>query len=164
MWWLTRYLCLVLLFILAGCEQAAKTPPPPPAALSSDAIGHYCGMMVIHHNGPKGQIFLASRSEPVWFTSVRDTLAFTRLPEEPKDIAAIYVNDMGRADWDQPDDSSWINAHEAWYVVGSSRTGGMGGAELVPFGERQQAEQFVGQYGGQIMRFEQIPEAQILGS
>lgn len=157
-------LCALMVLLAAGCEQGGQPPAPPPAPLTSDAIGHYCGMMVVHHKGPKGQIFLASRGEPIWFTSVRDTIAFTHLPEEPKDIVAIYVNDMGRAEWDQPDDSSWIDAEGAWYVVGSSRAGGMGASELVPFGERQQAEQFVQQFGGQVMRLQQIPVDSILGS
>lgn len=152
-----------LIVLLMGCDQAPPSPPPPPAALTNEAIGHYCGMMVTHHKGPKGQIFLKSRSEPVWFTSVRDTLAFTRLPEEPKDIVAIYVNDMGQGEWDHPDDSTWIDAHDAFYVVGSSRAGGMGGAELIPFSDRKKAEAFAAKYGGQIMRLDEIPESQILG-
>jgi hypothetical protein len=49
---------------------------------------------VLDHPGPNGQIFIKGQAEPVWFASVRDTVAFTLLPEEPKDVTAIYVNDM----------------------------------------------------------------------
>ncbi len=42
---------------------------------------HY-GMTVLDHNGPKGQVFLTNRQQPLWFTSVCDTIAFTRLPEQ----------------------------------------------------------------------------------
>jgi FAD:protein FMN transferase len=51
---------------------------------------------------------------------VRDTIAFTRLPEEPKDIAAIYVNDMGQAQTgQQPEPGTWTEARDAWFVIES---------------------------------------------
>ena len=43
---------------------------------------------LVEHPGPKGQAILKGRDEPVWFSSARDAIAFTRLPDEPKDIAA----------------------------------------------------------------------------
>ena len=153
----------VLAVVLAGCDKTEETIPPP-AALSTDAAGYYCGMQVTEHAGPKGQIHIAGVAQPFWFTSVRDALAFTRLPEEPKNIVVIYVNDMGIADWDRPDDSSWIDARSAWYVVGSSRVGGMGGAEIVPFSTRAQADEFAVRYGGDVLRFDQIPDELVLGS
>lgn len=100
----------------------------------------------------------------MWFTSVRDALAFTRLPEEPKNVVAIYVTDMGRAEWDNPDDSTWIDARSALYVVGSNRAGGMGGAEVVPFSRREDADTFARQYGGSVQGFDQIPDDRILGT
>lgn len=148
--------------LLAGCDKAEVTVPPP-AALSADAAGYYCGMRVTEHAGPKGQIFVAGVAAPFWFTSVRDAIAFTRLPEEPKQITAIYVNDMGGADWERPDDSTWIDARQAWYVVGSSRTGGMGVSELVPFSQRDDAERFAASYGGRVLPFDQIPDDSVLG-
>ena len=159
----SRLFSLVIVLTLVGCAKTQQ-PAPPPAPLTEDAVGHYCGMMVIGHQGPKGQIFLTGGREPLWFSSVRDTLAFTRLPEEPKNIVAIYVHDMGRADWERPDDSAWIDARRALYVVGSRRAGGMGAAELVPFGRREDAEAFARQQGGQVIGYERIPDAEILGS
>ena len=88
-------LALCVTHALVGCkEDAAK---PAPRTLTDAAIGHYCGMMLTEHDGPKGQILLKGQDEPVWFSSARDTVAFTLLPEESKDIAAIYVSDMGAA-------------------------------------------------------------------
>ena len=88
-------LALALTTTACGEEQVAEAPPP--AELTREAIGYYCNMIVEDHSGPKGQIFLSDKSDPIWFSSVRDAIAFTLLPEEPKNIAAIYVNDMGAA-------------------------------------------------------------------
>ena len=122
-------------------------------------------MTVLEHAGPKGQIHLTSRSEPIWFSSVRDTVAFTRLEEEPKDIVAIYVNDMDRAtNWDRPEPGTWIDAREAWFVTGSRRAGGMGLPEAVPFGTRNGAEAFAAENGGRIVRLAEIPDDYVLGT
>jgi len=161
---LRGFAALLGLLLVAACgeEQTAKVPAP--AELTRDAIGHYCNMIVEDHHGPKGQIYLADSDKPVWFSSVRDTIAFTLLPEEPKKIAAIYVNDMGRAAWDKPEAGTWIEATTAWYVIGSDRRGGMGAPEAVPFAERDAAEAFTVTYGGTVVAFADIPESEILGA
>lgn len=165
MWRATRTLVILALLLLASaCGEEQKAKAPPPAELTRDAIGHYCNMIVRDHAGPKGQIFLAGRPEPIWFSSVRDTLAFTLLPEEPKDIAAIYVNDMGRATWDRPEPDTWIAAEGAWYVIGSGRSGGMGAPEAVPFAEQAAAESFAAEHGGWVAAFSQIPSDAVLGA
>ena len=152
-----------LLLLAAACGEEQMAEAPPPAELTREAIGHYCKMIVQDHKGPKGQIFLSGKPEPIWFSSVRDTLAFTLLPEEPKDIAAIYVNDMGRASWDQPEAGTWIEAKSAWYVIGSTRQGGMGAPEAVPFSKRADAEDFAAAHKGRVVAFSEIPSDAILG-
>ncbi|MDJ0944975.1 MAG: nitrous oxide reductase accessory protein NosL [Kiloniellales bacterium] len=152
-----------LLLLVAACGEEQIAEAPPPAELTRDAIGHYCNMIVQDHAGPKGQIFLSGQPEPIWFSSVRDTLAFTLLPEEPKDIAAIYVNDMGRASWDEPEAGTWIEAKGAWYVIGSTRQGGMGAPEAVPFSQRADAEGFAAAHDGRVVAFSEIPSDAILG-
>ena len=153
------------LLLLAACGEEQQTAaPPPPHEVTGDAIGHYCGMALIEHPGPKGQAILKGRDEPVWFSSARDAIAFTRLPEEPKNIAAIYVTDMAEAkNWDHPEIGAWVDAHRAWYVIGSTRKGGMGGDEAVPFGREDAARQFAEAHGGQVVAFDAVPESYILG-
>ncbi len=153
-------LVLTSLFLLA-CE---KTPPPEmPAAqsLTRDANGYYCLMTVLNHKGPKGQILLTDKPQALWFTSVRDTLAFTRSPEEPKNIAAIYVNDMTDAPWDNPGTDNWIDATQAWYVLNSEREGGMGAPEAVPFSDKQSAGLFAVKHGGKVYTYSDIPDSYI---
>lgn len=160
----TRGLVFLAAFlVVAACGEEQRTETPPPAELTRAAIGHYCNMIVQDHKGPKGQIFLFGKPEPIWFSSVRDTLAFTLLPEEPKDIAAIYVNDMGQASWDKPEAETWIEAKGAWYVIGSARQGGMGAPEAIPFSKRADAEGFAAAYDGRVVAFSEIPSDAILG-
>jgi len=157
-------LALAVLVALTACGDEQASAPPAPAELTRGAVGHYCGMIVEDHDGPKGQIHLESRDEPLWFTSVRDTIAFTMLPEEPDDITAIYVHDIGTAEsWDHPSYDTWINAIKAFYVIGSSRRGGMGAPEPVPFSDRDAAAAFSAEYGGEIVTFDEIPRDYILG-
>jgi copper chaperone NosL len=148
---------------LAGCDEDAAPTPPAPQEISDAAIGHFCGMSLFEHPGPKGQIFVADRKEPIWFASVRETFAFTMLPEEPKSIAAIYVSDMGKAtNWQRPEAGTWIDARKAWYVIGGSRRASLGDGEAVPFGTAAQAKRFAAESGGRVVAFAEMPEDFIL--
>ncbi len=152
------------LAIAGGCSDEAPAEMPAPFPLTQDAVGRYCGMNVLEHPGPKGQIILGQIPEPIWFSSARDTVAFTRLPEEPKNISAIYVSDMARApSWDQPGSENWIDAREAFYVIGSSATGGMGASEVVPFSTPEAADAFARENGGRVVAFADIPSDYVLG-
>jgi copper chaperone NosL len=151
--------------LLAGCnDQKAAEAPPPPQEMTISAIGRYCGMNVMEHPGPKGQIILESQKDAVWFSSARDAISFTLLPEEPKDIRAIYVSDMAKApNWDEPGEKNWVEAKQALFVIGSRRKGGMGGDETVPFSSKIAAERFVAENGGRIVSFEDVPKDYVLG-
>ncbi|ANW00242.1 nitrous oxide reductase accessory protein NosL [Bradyrhizobium icense] len=162
-----RFLAAVLAAILlTGCNQdASKSVAPPPVALTSDAMGVFCGMNLLEHPGPKGQIITAGRIDPFWFTSVRDTVAFTLMPHQPRDIRATYVSDMAQApSWDEPGATNWIDACKAFFVIESRRPVGMGTAEAVPFGNRDAADAFAATNGGKVVTFAQIPSAYVLGS
>ncbi|MCG8505264.1 MAG: nitrous oxide reductase accessory protein NosL [Sphingomonadales bacterium] len=160
-----RWIGLVLLLtvLTAGCDARQAEAPPPPQEPTREALGYFCGMIVVDHQGPKGQVHLKGREEPIWFTSVRDAIAFTMLPEESKAIAAIYVTDVGRADWDAPEPGTWTDARTAYYVIGSGRIGGMGAPEAVPFAARAAAEALAAAEGGSVVAFGDIPADAILG-
>ncbi len=153
-----RFIPLLLLFLLTACEKSQPVEVPPAQTLTREANGYYCLMTVVNHNGPKGQIILSDKKQALWFTSVRDTIAFTLSPEEPKNIAAIYVNDMTDANWENPGADNWIDARKAWYVLESNRSGGMGAAEAVPFATREGAESFRTKHGGKVYAFASIPK------
>ncbi len=156
---------LLLAAPLAGCGEKQAAQLPPPHAMTAEAIGHFCGMNLLEHPGPKAQILVKSLIEPVWFSTARDAIAFTMLPDEPKDIAAIYVSDMAKAQsWDKPGADNWVEARKAVYVIGSGVTGGMGGEETVPFSDRDVAEKFVAKNGGRIVAFADVPRDYVIGS
>jgi copper chaperone NosL len=151
---------------LSGCnDRKTAEAPLAPQEMTASAVGRYCGMNVMEHPGPKGQIILAGQKEAVWFSSARDAISFTMLPEEPKDIRAIYVSDMAKApDWDKPGATNWVDAKQAFFVVGSRVKGGMGGDEAVPFSDRGVAEKFTAENGGRVMAFADVPKDYILGT
>ena len=150
---------------LPACEPAKQAERPPPAPFDSQASAHFCGMAVGEHPGPKGQVWLDDQKKPLWFSSVRDTIAFTLLPEEPKNIRVIYVSDMTNVPtWDKAADGAWIDAKTAIYVIGSRIAGGMGAAEEVPFSDKKAAEAFARRNGGKLVSFNEIPKDDILGT
>jgi len=146
-----------LTLLIVACSRETAVEVPPPQELSREHIGYYCNMIVADHQGPKGQIHLSNGKQPVWFTSVRDTITFTLLPGEPKNIAVIYVNDMAKASWATPEAGTWIEARDAWYVIGSDRRGGMGAPEPVPFSDRQAAARFSESHGGSVVAYAELP-------
>lgn len=155
-----RTACVMLAVLLAGCGKPAAAPPPQ--EVSKGAIAQFCGMSLAEHAGPKGQIFVRDVSTPFWFASVRDTIAFLRLPETPKNVVAVYVNDMARAhDWTHPEPGAWILADRAFYVIGSRRRSGMDTEEAVPFGTRTAAEAFAITHGGRVLRLTEVPDSYI---
>jgi len=157
------YKLLTIFFVLSlfACEKNTPVEVPDAQTLTRDASGYYCLMTVVNHKGPKGQIILTD-NKVLWFTSVRDTIAFTISPEEPKNIAAIYVNDMSVADWDNPGADNWIDAKQAWYVLGSRKVGGMDAPEAVPFLSKANAQMFANKEGGTVQSFASIPKNYIV--
>ena len=161
-WRVLLAVALLALSGIAGCgDDDDVVARPAPVEPTRDASGHYCGMILLDHKGPKAQVHLPDEAEPVWFSSVRDAIAFTMLPEEPRNHTAIYVNDMGVAQWDAPEPGTWIDAAGAHYVIGSARMGGMGVPEAVPFAARDAAERFVAAHGGRIVALADVPESYI---
>lgn len=156
---------LAAALLLAACSEEEVFEKPEPQTLTREAVGYFCGMIVADHEGPKGQVILQNRTGALWFSSVRDTLAFTRLPEEIDPVAAIYVSDVSRAvSWEHPGAEAWVEIHDAVYVVGSTRKGGMGAPEIAPFSERSDAKLFVEQFGGEILTLSEVPDDALLGA
>lgn len=148
---------------LAACREEAAGDLPPAVAMTAAALGHYCQMNLFEHPGPKAQVHLAGYPDPLFFSQVRDAIAYARMPEQSAPIRAIYVSDMGRAaGWDDPGADNWTNAETAYFVTGADVTGGMGAPELVPFADRAAADAFIAAHGGEVLRLAEVPDAAVL--
>ena len=155
---------LITVLAITACNEETTGEPPRPVALTAEAAGHYCQMIVLDHAGPKAQVHLAGNPYPLWFSQVRDALAYDRMPEEDGEIVAIYVSDMGApgATWSEPGEDNWIALADAVFVVDSDARGGMGAPELVPFSSAEAAATFVAQRGGQVTDLAGISDEMVL--
>lgn len=161
---MNRAVLFAVLLCLAACKQEAAQDTSP-VEMTAETLGHFCQMNLLEHPGPKAQIHLeGTPGTPLFFSQVRDAIAYQRLPEQSHAILAIQVNDMGAAGatWEEPGKGNWIDASTAYYVLGSGVEGGMGAPEAIPFGTQAGAEAFVAAEGGQIMRLGEIPDEQVL--
>lgn len=151
-----RFLAVGLTLLAVACSDPQA--PNAPAAREPDAttVGHICGMYLAEHPGPKGQVFIRGQVEPLWFSSVRDTFGHL-LGREGAAPVAVYVHDMAQADWARPQPGTWIEVHKAVFVIGSTRFGGMGEAEIIPFGSRAAASAFTRQHGGRVVAYDEVP-------
>lgn len=158
-----RLILLAILFSVSACkEEVAQNIAPQD--MTAETLGHYCQMNLLEHPGPKAQVHMKNMPAPLFFSQVRDAIAYARAPEQIAPILAIYVNDMGApgATWEQPGDGNWIDADKAFFVVGSVREGGMGAPETVPFASRADAEAFAKAEGGGVLELSAITDDMVL--
>ncbi|MDF0602431.1 nitrous oxide reductase accessory protein NosL [Psychromarinibacter sp. C21-152] len=160
---MTRLLLLTLSALaLAACKEDIAELPAP-VELTAGAVGHYCQMDLLTHDGPKGQIHLDGMAAPLFFSQVKDAIAYLHMPEQAHAVVATYVQDMAGADsWAEP--AGWVEVSEAVYVIGSDRMGGMGAPEFVPFSDEAAARAFVVDHGGALRRFDEIAAADVLNT
>lgn len=145
-------LLLPLVAALAACSPAEETTARPEPITTGTACS-MDGMILADFPGPKGQIHYAS-GEPDFFCDTPELFSIYLQPEQQKRITGIFTQDMGKTDWEKPQDN-WIDARKAWFVLGSSKTGSMG-PTLAAFAEQKAAETFAGEYGGKVLRFEEV--------
>ncbi len=144
---------LVLLLFMAACSKSDKPVDIKPIKLDRSISCAVCGMIPVDFPGAKGQIHYSSGKVDS-FCSTLDMFTFYLQPDRPKNISAVFVNDMGKADWFHPE-GHWINGKETHYVLGGDVMGPMGEA-LVPFSELSVARGYVEDHGGKIARFDDV--------
>ncbi len=148
---------------LAGCFGSDDIKKPDPAMLTSEDQSYFCGMTAAGHPGPKAQIHILGQAAPIWFAATRDAVGYMKLPDENNEITAVYVTDMGKANWQTPEAGPWIDIKEATLVIESKRRGGMGAPAVVPFKEQAAAESFISEHGGKVVSLNDIPIDYVLG-
>ncbi|MBV2236047.1 MAG: nitrous oxide reductase accessory protein NosL [Sterolibacterium sp.] len=142
----------LLLTSLAGCGAVDESVPLP---VEIDA-GTSCtldGMLLADFPGPKAQIHYAQG--PVdFFCDTIEMFSIYLRPEQQKRIRALYVQDMGQADWEAPQ-GHWIDARTAFYVADGALRGSMG-KTLASFADETAARTFMEKHGGKLYRFEEV--------
>ena len=139
---------------LAGCTPAESRTVPTPVEIDAASTCDLDGMLLADYPGPKAQIHYAGAAAPVFFCDTVEMFATILTPEQVKPIRAVFVQDMGKADWEQPR-GHWFDAKTGFYVVGSKRRGSMG-PTIASFAVQADATRFSGEFGGQVLRFTEV--------
>ncbi|MGL1833094.1 nitrous oxide reductase accessory protein NosL [Rhodocyclaceae bacterium SMB388] len=142
--------------LLIACGRSGDRVAAPEAlAFDDSTVCVLDGLRLVDHAGPKAQIFWSDRPDPDFHCDTVEmfhvVLASGRRQQS---IRALYVQDMGEADWFEPR-GHWIDAKSALYVEGSSRLTAMG-KTLVSFSRLPDAEAFADAHGGRILRFDDV--------
>lgn len=141
--------------LLAACGQTVTgSGPLLPVDIDRSTACALDGMLLADYPGPKAQIHYEGRTDPDFHCDLVEMFALYLNPEQVRQVRAMFVQDMGKADWETPR-GHWVEARGAWYVIGSSRRGAMG-PTIGSFAGEADAQRFAGRYGGRIHRFEDI--------
>lgn len=160
-------LLVVSQFIVGCSKQNEQTEIVHQAhAIESADECHLCGMLISHFAGPKAQLYRNGVNEQESkkvhkFCSTRDMFSFYLDPENKRNVTTMYVHDMSKSPWDEPNDSYFIDAKTAWFVAGSSKMGAMG-KTLASFGKEGDAKAFSAEFGGEVLTFTQIDLAVLM--
>ena len=140
---------------LAGCSERADDGQSLAAVEFTAATAcELDGMLLADYPGPKAQILYAGARDPVYFCDTVEMFNMLLRPEQVRKVLAVYVQDMGRADWERPR-GQWMDAKTGVYVVGSKRHGSMG-PTVASFSQEADAKVFVEKWGGKLLRFSEV--------
>lgn len=138
---------------LSACGQQAATATGP-QEIQAGTSCDLDGMLLADYPGPKAQIHYQDRPEPQFLCDTVEMFSLLLKPEQLRPVRAVYVQDMGKADWERPL-GHWVDANQAFFVRGSKRRGSMG-PTLASFAQRADAEAFVKLWGGEVHAFAQV--------
>lgn len=153
------FLATLLSVALLGCNQSNTAQALAPVEIDAHTTCDLDGMQLADYPGPKAQIRYAGQEAPAFFCDTVEMFHTLLAPEQVRVIEVVYVQDMGRADWDQPQ-GNWIDAKTGIYVLGSKRHGSMG-PTIAAFAREADAQNFVKQWGGQLLRYGEVKPAMV---
>lgn len=144
---------LAMTILFSAAAFAAGPKPLKPAAKDKCPV---CGMFVAKYPDFVAQIQFRNGSA-VFFDGVKDMLKYYRnfaryVPgKKATDISALYVTDYYSL--------RYLDGFKAYYVSGSDVFGPMG-KELIPFGNKSDAQEFLRDHKGRaILSFREINDA-----
>lgn len=140
---------------LTGCgERSSEGASLAPADITRATSCELDGMLLADYPGPKAQVHFAGADKPSFFCDTVEFFNTLLAGEQVRAVRAVYVQDMGKADWNNPQ-GHWIDARSAFYVMGGKRHGSMG-PTIGSFAQRTDADQFATEYGGKVLPFDEI--------
>lgn len=149
-------LAMLLTLGLTACgDTEQQVQALKPVAFHSDDECHVCGMLIGSFPGPKGEV--VEQNSVKKFCSTAELIGWWLQPENQLLSAKLYVHDMGRSEWAEPDDNYLIDATQAYYVAGTRLKGAMG-VVLASFADEQAAQQLAAREGGRVLRFAEIDQ------
>jgi copper chaperone NosL len=146
--------CALPLAALVACGKDEAAVAAVPAEFDATTPCELDGMMLAEYGGPKAQVHYAGLATPVFFCDTVEMFSALLRPEQARAVRAAFVQDMAKADWDRPR-GHWFDAKAGFYVVGSRRRAAMG-PTIVSFAAEANALAFVGQWGGNLLRFAEV--------
>ena len=141
---LAAVVCACAAVLLAACGEGPQAPVTP-VEITRDTVCSLDGMVLADYPGPKAQIHY-DHGKPDFFCDTIEMFSIYLRPEQQRRVRAVFVQDMGKADWNSPA-GHWIDAKTAFYVMGSSMRGSMG-PTIASFSSERGAEAFAAKYGG----------------
>lgn len=139
--------------LLSACGKNAEAPVTA-QDITQETFCALDGMLLADYPGPKAQIHYSGQPAPEFYCDTMEMFALLLKPEQARLVAAAFVQDMARTDWNLPR-GAWIDAKSAFYVVGSKKRGAMG-PTLPSFGNRESAQKFADAEGGKVLAFAEI--------
>jgi copper chaperone NosL len=159
---LRKLLLSIVLVTVIGCSEQSEQQQVihQAVAIESSDECHLCGMLITNFSGPKAELFRKGVTEADGnsvkkFCSTRDMFSFYLDPENKRNVTTILVHDMSKAPWNAPNDSYFIDARNAWYVVDSEKMGAMG-KTLASFSAKTDADAFATEFGGTVIDFNAV--------
>jgi copper chaperone NosL len=143
--------------LLLSTAAVAEEPAPRPTRTDKCPV---CGMFVSRYPDWTARVAFQDGSS-AWFDGAKDLFKFLLEPgwflpgKKVADVRSVTVTDYYAV--------TPLDAKEAFFVVGSDVFGPMG-RELVPFGQRTEAEEFLRDHRGKmILRFGDVTRAVLDG-
>ena len=151
----TLFAAVCVAAMLSGCggEEAPKAHQPVPIGAHDRC--HLCGMVIVHYEGPKAQIFIKDVEEPLKFCSGRDAFTFALQPENARRLEAFFIHDLAKTGWKKPDDRAFVDARSMHYVYGHNIAGVMGN-EPAAFSDKKAAMDFIAKESGSLVGYKDV--------
>ncbi|MBR7781681.1 nitrous oxide reductase accessory protein NosL [Undibacterium luofuense] len=144
---------------LSACDEDKAARQAAAKEITEKEICSLDGMTLADYPGPKAQIKYEGEKEVSFFCDTIEFFHAVLAPEQVRKIESMYVQDMGKANWDNPREY-WMDPSNGYYVVDSKRQGSMG-PTIASFSQEADAKKYMSEWGGKLLRFKEINKGMV---